>query len=183
MFGLVLERIAAELDRRSIPYMVIGGQAVLVHGEPRLTRDIDVTLGMDTDRLPELEEAARALGLQTLVDPRTFTPRTMVLPCLDPATGVRVDFILSFSPFEAEALRRAVTLQVGATPVRFVGVEDLVILKVVAGRPRDLEDARVLLHRHRSVDRTLIERWLRELGRALGADFLGAYRSLLPPGT
>ncbi|GJL55165.1 MAG: hypothetical protein NPIRA02_22970 [Nitrospirales bacterium] len=37
-------KISKTLKRRRIPYMVIGGQAVLVYGEPRLTRDIDVTL-------------------------------------------------------------------------------------------------------------------------------------------
>lgn len=46
MFERLLERLAGSLDRHKIPYMVIGGQAVLVYGEPRLTRDIDVTVGV-----------------------------------------------------------------------------------------------------------------------------------------
>ena len=46
MFQALLARLALELEARSLPYMVIGGQAVLVHGEPRLTRDIDITLGV-----------------------------------------------------------------------------------------------------------------------------------------
>jgi hypothetical protein len=47
----LLERIALELERAGIPYMVTGGQAVLLYGEPRLTRDIDITLGVSTDQL------------------------------------------------------------------------------------------------------------------------------------
>ena len=43
MFQQLLETIALSLEKRGIPYMVIGGQAVLLYGEPRLTRDIDVT--------------------------------------------------------------------------------------------------------------------------------------------
>jgi len=54
MFERILELIALELANRSIPYLIVGGQAVLVHGEPRLTRDIDVTLGVDVDRLDDL---------------------------------------------------------------------------------------------------------------------------------
>jgi len=54
MFESLLERIATALDAAAIPYMVIGGQAVLVHGEPRLTRDIDITLGVDIDRLGQV---------------------------------------------------------------------------------------------------------------------------------
>jgi hypothetical protein len=45
MFETLLERIALALEQAAVPYMVIGGQAVLLHGEPRLTKDIDVTLG------------------------------------------------------------------------------------------------------------------------------------------
>ena len=51
MFQLLLKKIAFELSSNSIPYMVIGGQAVLLYGEPRLTKDIDITLGIGIDGL------------------------------------------------------------------------------------------------------------------------------------
>ena len=41
-FDGLIARIAAALGKARIPYMVIGGQAVLLHGEPRLTRDLDL---------------------------------------------------------------------------------------------------------------------------------------------
>jgi len=41
MFEQLLSRIAAELKRAELPYMIIGGQAVLLHGQPRMTKDID----------------------------------------------------------------------------------------------------------------------------------------------
>jgi hypothetical protein len=41
MFEELLARLGSALDKHSIPYMIIGGQAVLLYGEPRLTRDID----------------------------------------------------------------------------------------------------------------------------------------------
>lgn len=43
---VLLKNLAKALNRRKIDYMVTGGQAVLIYGEPRLTRDIDITLGM-----------------------------------------------------------------------------------------------------------------------------------------
>jgi hypothetical protein len=46
-FPDLLARLTRELDGRAIPFMLIGGQAVLLHGTPRLTEDIDVTLGVD----------------------------------------------------------------------------------------------------------------------------------------
>jgi hypothetical protein len=46
MFEKILARLGATLDESNLPYMIIGGQAVLLYGEPRLTRDIDITLGV-----------------------------------------------------------------------------------------------------------------------------------------
>jgi hypothetical protein len=54
MFEKLLIRITKELDKNSIPYMIIGGQAVLLYGEPRLTKDIDITLGVSVNKLNEL---------------------------------------------------------------------------------------------------------------------------------
>ena len=55
MFKELLSEISKELGRRKIPYMIIGGQAVLLYGEPRLTKDIDITLGVTPVRLLEIE--------------------------------------------------------------------------------------------------------------------------------
>lgn len=178
MFGPLIERIAAELDRRRLPYMVAGGQAVLLYGEPRLTRDIDITLGVDLDRLADVQEAALAAGFTPLVDSEPFVRETMVLPCVDAGSGIRIDFIFSFSPYEAEALLRARCVTVGSTPVRFVSPEDLIILKIVAGRDRDLEDVRILMARNRGLDRPWIERWLGVFGRALDVDYLSVFHGL-----
>lgn len=54
MFAALLEKIALKLEELNIPYMVIGGQAVLLYGEPRLTRDIGVTLGVGTEAIVRL---------------------------------------------------------------------------------------------------------------------------------
>jgi hypothetical protein len=57
MFENLLERIAQSLKNNGIPYMVIGGQAVLLYGEPRLTKVIDITLGADLTRLQDVLSA------------------------------------------------------------------------------------------------------------------------------
>ena len=66
MFDETLVRIAGALESAGIPYMIIGGQAVLLHGEPRLTRDIDITLGVNIDRLEILIDMTRRLSLKLL---------------------------------------------------------------------------------------------------------------------
>ena len=89
MFDKALARIGASLEKEGIPYMIIGGQAVLLHGEPRLTRDIDITLGVNIDRLDTLLAVSRQLSLKPHPkDIGTFVRQTMVLPVLDEATGI-----------------------------------------------------------------------------------------------
>lgn len=176
MISEILERTAAALAAARIPYMVIGGQAVLVHGEPRLTRDIDITLGVSLDRLADVVAAAAAACLAPLVDPQTFARETMLLPCADATSGVRVDLVLSDSNFERAAIDRAVTVRLGSTDVRFVTPEDLIVHKVVAGRPRDLEDVRSIVARQPRLDRQRVEQTLREFESLLEAPLLERWR-------
>ena len=51
-WSALLEGLTRGLETRGIPFMLIGGQAVLLHGQPRFTEDIDATLGVGPDRLP-----------------------------------------------------------------------------------------------------------------------------------
>lgn len=179
MFERLLQQIAIELASRSIPYLIVGGQAVLVHGEPRLTRDIDVTLGIDVDRLDDLLAIVKHAGWNVLVQaPRDFTRKTMVLPCEDSASGVRLDFIFSNSSYEHQAMARSTTRKVGKTEVRFASPEDLVIHKVVAGRPRDSEDVRSVLLKNPQVDVTYIRHWLEVLGAALNEPFIARFEEI-----
>lgn len=163
MFASLLTRIASALASRGVPHMVIGGQAVLVHGEPRLTRDIDITVALDPGAVGQLLELADELGLTPLPDdPQAFAVETMVLPVVEPSSGIRVDFILSLSTFEGEAIDRAGSVDIVGQAIRVATAEDLVVLKVIAGRPRDLEDARTILLRNPELDRPYVEPWLRE---------------------
>ncbi len=66
MFEAILARLGRELDAADLPYMVIGGQAVLLYGEPRLTDDIDITLGATLDRLPDVLKLTSSMGLGAL---------------------------------------------------------------------------------------------------------------------
>ena len=108
MFQTLLKKIASELHKRDIPYMIIGGQAVLLYGEPRLTKDIDVTLGIGIDGLQRIKSVVIALGLKYVIDNvEDFVRETMVLPVSDKQSGIRVDFLFSFSPYERQAIQRA----------------------------------------------------------------------------
>jgi hypothetical protein len=172
MVESLLAKISLGLEKLSIAYMVIGGQAVLIHGEPRLTRDIDITLGAGPDQVGEVLNIVRDWGWRVLVDdPVDFVQRTMVLPCLEPESSFRVEFIFSFTPYERGALQRALRVNLNGTDVRFASAEDLIIHKIFAGRPRDLEDVRGILLKNKELDLTYLRRWLKEFDRTVGEAF------------
>src|SRR4030043_454817 len=179
MFEDLLERLALSLEQSGIPYMVIGGQAVLVYGEPRLTRDIDITLGISVDGLNRVKRIIPIIGLKSLVQKeKEFVEQNMVLPTIDKRSGIRVDFIFSFSPYERQAIERAKDIKLGRTSVRFASLEDLVIHKVIAGRARDLEDVRSILLKNPKYDSHYIEKWLAEFDKSLGGKFLKVFRNI-----
>ena len=179
MFEDLLERIALTLGEAEIPYMVIGGQAVLLYGEPRLTRDIDITLGVGLERLDKVVAAARQVGLDPLVEPADFTVKTLVLPCEEPATKIRVDFIFSFSPYERQAMQRTRSVRMGSAEVRFASPEDLIVHKVFAGRPRDMEDVKAVMLKNDDLDLGYIRHWLREFAAATGQPLSEAFESVV----
>ncbi len=168
MFKTLLIRIARELASAGLPYMIIGGQAVLLYGSPRLTRDIDVTLGVSVDETKRVLKTAADMGLEIIPkDIEAFVERTFVLPAKDDATGIRVDLIFSFTPYEKQAIERARPILFDDTPVMFASLEDVMIHKIFAGRPRDLEDAVTILAKNPDFDRDYIRKWLKEFDRTM----------------
>lgn len=159
---------ASEVDRActelGFKFCFIGGLAVLRWGEPRLTRDVDLTVlcpfGAESSVIdPLLERFASRMD-----DARDFALRHRVL-LLRASNDVPIDLALGALPFEERASERASRWQVGADVLLLTcGAEDLVVHKVFAGRDRDWIDVEGVIERRRdTLDRTLIETELRPL--------------------
>lgn len=163
-FARLIVRIAEELGKQDLSFMLIGGQAVLLHGRPRLTEDIDITLGADPSRLGDVLGVCAAMNLQPLPeDVESFVKQTFVLPTHHDETGIRVDFIFSTTPYEQQAIKRAAAVDLAGVIVPFASAEDLIIHKLFAGRARDLEDAATVVRRKgRDLDWGYLEKWLRQ---------------------
>jgi predicted nucleotidyltransferase len=110
----------------------------------------------------------------------TFVKETMVLPTQHEKTGIRVDFIFSYTPFENNAIKRARVVNILGQKVAFATPEDLIIHKVFAGRPRDLEDVRIVLLKNSDIDVQYIRKWLREFDESSNNDaFLENFENIL----
>ena len=181
MFEKILSNIGSSLKRHNIPYMIIGGQAVLLYGEPRLTRDIDITLGVNTEYVDELLKVIRELSLKPIPENiKLFVQQTMVLPALEETTGIRVDFIFSFTTYEIEAIKRARKITIMGQEVCFASPEDVIIHKIFAGRPRDIEDVRSIILKNSDMDIQYIRSWLKEFDKSSDKkDFLKTFEEVL----
>jgi len=167
MFEELLSRVGECLSRHNFPYMIIGGQALLIYGEPRLTKDIDITLGLNTDHLQKLLAIAGEISLKPLPENiETFVNKTMVLPCIDESSGIRVDFIFSFTQYENQAIKKGRKIVIKDQDVVFASPEDVIIHKIFAGRSRDMEDVRSILIKNKDLDKKYIHKWLLEFNRS-----------------
>lgn len=168
----LIAALALALGERGLPFMLIGGQAVLVHGRARLTEDIDITLGVGPDRLADVRAVCRAVSLTELPpDPQAFVQETFVLPARHGATAMRVDFIFSTTPYERQAIGRADRVAVGGAAVPVATAEDLIIHKLFAHRARDIEDAEGVVRRKgAALDWDYLLRWAREFAGVPGRE-------------
>lgn len=156
--------------RRGDRWFLFGAQAVVAHGFPRTTGDVDVTV-VPADGDPRaLAVALVSAGLTLRVpDLDDFVERTAVLPFLHEPTGLGLDVVLGASGLERACIDRAVAIDIGDGTVPVIRVEDLMVLKILSGRPKDVEDVRsILSRRRRTLDLSHVRTLLAELEEALG---------------
>ncbi|HVV88294.1 MAG TPA: nucleotidyl transferase AbiEii/AbiGii toxin family protein [Kofleriaceae bacterium] len=156
--SLFFEDVLALLRDGGVQYVIVGGTAVIVHGVPRTTADLDLVVDLDPANLRRLVAAMIRLG---------YRPRVPVDPheLCDPARrrewvedkGMRafifqwpghpladIDVLID-SPLDyAELSRHAERLDAGGLHLRIASVDDLIRMKTAAAREQDLDDVDAL---------------------------------------
>jgi len=164
------------LTRRGRWY-VFGAQAVIAYGVPRLSADVDVTIQLEPDEPQAFVHDMDGAGFELRVRDPDFVRRTRVLPFVHRATGMPLDVVLAGSGLESEFLERSRPVDLGGPVVPMLHVEDLIVAKVLAGRPKDLDDVRGLWGIHgATLDTSRVRGVLRQLEDALGqSDLVPAF--------
>lgn len=175
-----LLEMTALLEELHFDYMLIGGVAVALWGEPRATLDVDLTLWVESDRLESAVEILAARLAVRTAKPLEFVRRSRVLP-VRASNGIPVDLLFAAWPLEQLAIGRAVERQVAGAMVRVAGLDDLLLLKLISDRPKDLADAAALLRRHRAaVNVEWLDRELSTLAEAIAEpDKVERFRRML----
>ena len=157
------------LERFGFAYAVIGGIAVRAYAIPRPTYDLDFTLQIPRERLPELFRAVEVRGYTVpesyqrgWVDTVAHMPLVKVR-CYLEGRGVDVDMFLAETPFQQELLRRRQRVETPDGNIWLASPEDVVLLKLIANRPRDILDAQDILFTLGELDRQYMRRWAERL--------------------
>jgi hypothetical protein len=155
------------LDQLQWRFCFIGGLAVQQWGEPRLTRDVDISLFTGfSDEERFVTELIRRYSprIDDCVD---FARRNRVV--LLRAGNIGIDVALAGLPFEDEMISRAVNVELlPGKQLRLCTAEDLVVLKAFAARSVDWHDVETIVARQggEGLDWDYIERQLKPLVQA-----------------
>lgn len=173
-----LLELTGTLDELNLPYILIGGLAVSLLGEPRGTLDVDLSVWAAPERLVETVELLCSRFPALPSNPVEFVNHHRVLP-IAAANRTRVDLVFASIALEREMIARGIAVQVGGHPVRIASVEDLVFMKLVSTRLKDRADAEALLRRYgRTLDRAYLLPKLQEVAQALDRpDILDLFRA------
>jgi predicted nucleotidyltransferase len=148
--------------------VIIGGVAASLLGQPRLTVDLDAVILLSIDDLPKLIEAAASVGMiARRSDAEAFTRKNRVLLLQHKMSGINIDISLGVLPFEVEMVERGQVFELGGLHVRLPAPEDLIIMKAIAHRSKDLEDIKAVAATHPELDKVRIQYWVEQFGEAL----------------
>lgn len=175
---------AAELhaffESRKILYAIIGGIAVQFLGEPRFTKDIDITI-----LIPQEQETIILKEIFDSFPPRTDNALEFALQhrvCLVRSrNGCEIDISLGIPGYEEVVMQR-VTLweMIEGKHCCLCSAEDLIIHKTISGRPQDCSDIEgIIMRQGTKLDIEYLRKWLSDFASLLGTqDILNRFEGL-----
>jgi predicted nucleotidyltransferase len=162
--GDLIQWIKAE----NVPYTIIGGLSVSIVSQPRPTIDVDLVVWLDPERWPAFLESAKQYGIQPrTADALEFARKRRVLLLQHRESGIGIDVSFGALPFEDEMISRSKIVSLGGVTFRVATPEDLIIMKMVAHRDKDLRDIENIVRVCPRLDRDRIRFWVHEFALVL----------------
>jgi hypothetical protein len=166
----VLLEIVGICETLNLEYAVLGGLAVRVHGIPRPTYDVDFELSVTEEQISEFFEASSRLGYEVASLYQSGWRDTVGgMPLVKMATyiaigqAIDVDVFINDTPFQQSIMQRRMQVSFEDQPLWFTTPEDLILLKLLANRPRDLGDVSDVLFVQGQLDEGYMRHWASRL--------------------
>jgi hypothetical protein len=155
------------LIHEKVAYAVIGAMAASVHGVVRASLDADAVLALSPKEMRSLEPRFREAEFRTEFRPGNPDDPIPAMLVLTDDHGNRVDLLAGLRGMEPAAFSRALVVSFFGKPLSVVGCEDFIAMKVFAGGPVDMDDARnALAVAGDAIDADLLRRVTRNYGPA-----------------
>ena len=133
------------LKRADVPYAVIGAMAASVHGVVRASMDADAVLSLTAQGLGDMARQFRAAGFRTELRLGDADDPISAVLVLGDTFGNRVDLLVGLRGLEPAAFSRVLEVPFQGEPLRVIGREDFIAMKLFAHGPQDIADAQFAL--------------------------------------
>ena len=156
------------LNASGLPWALVGGMAVVVRARLRPTEDVDLLVEVGPATLPPLLALLEREGFAgDDAEMRTLMEGGLVQLWGPPdrRTGIGLDLLFADDALSREVLRRATPVEIDGVPIPVASPEDLILMKLDANRPTDLDDVIALRDAFdASLDRAYLARMAMRLG-------------------
>jgi predicted nucleotidyltransferase len=166
-----LAAVSDWLTTANVAYAVVGGVAASLHGRPRVTKDVDVVAIVEQSAWAKLLKAGEAWGLRPRIeDALEFARTTRVLLLIHEETSIEVDLSFGMLPFERELVERAQTRTMKQVRFPLASPEDVIVMKALALRPRDIADIESIVELVAHLDLHRVRATVAQLSQALESE-------------
>lgn len=140
-----LKELLSALNAQRVKYMIVGGYAVSVHAQPRVTKDLDIFVEMSPSNAAAVYAALGAFGAPLgELSPQDFLNPTSILRIGVPPVAVDILQQIDGVTFEQAWDSSTECLIDDEVPARYISADDLITNKLASGRTQDLADVEAI---------------------------------------
>jgi predicted nucleotidyltransferase len=131
------------LNSNNVEYLLIGGWAVSIYGNPRLTKDIDFLISSKYENIDKLKKALDDFGAPPIdIEKYKKEEDSVIRMGVSP---IQIDIIKQAAGIiMEECYKRKEVIYLDDIEINIISIKDLIINKIAAGRDQDITDANIL---------------------------------------
>lgn len=162
----ILKTVVGYLDSNDIEYVLIGGIAVIVHGNPRTTVDLDMIVKLDEEDMEDLAGYLQKEGFFTDADDmRTAFKERTHFSAEEKDSLLRLDIKGIYEEKDRVTLKNRKEVEYDDITMYVASPEDTIANKLYYGSEQDIEDAEgIYVRQEGDLDREYLEERCQSLG-------------------
>ena len=164
----LIKELAKKLDEARIPYMISGSVAMNFYAQPRMTRDVDIIVEMESFQVSKMLDLFQKEFYISKEEMQNAISRKTIFNAIHNTSLIKIDFIVrKETPYRKEEFGRRKPILLEGVRLQVVSPEDLILSKLLWGKDSQselqLKDARNLIQNSKNLDWDYLERWGKEL--------------------